>query len=601
MPLLMQDTSVDDYAVSAPPHSRLPRLDLGIDWTPRWEEFRTSLRGVLTGPKPAGKEAVSGGEHLRVEWIRAYRPRSPFLVAVVFHALAIWLITLPIWGFLPTSEADAVPMQLQLSWDLPADLPPITLPARAEKKSSTPPRRANSAPQQAQSGADAFNPHQTILSVPVRLTHPRQTLIEPEASMKAPKVMEQMPNVVQWSAPEILRPTIEYSTSKSKPELRRVQGRSVAAPQIANAAKMAEPESIAQTDVPQLAPPAPVPSAAVIASRRTIRRESVFAPQIADSMRSSDQTDLTRSGDVRLAPPAPLPSNSRIEASLRAELTVAAAPEVHEQTDGNPADVRKLIAISAAPAPPKSDVKLPEGNLAANVAISPDGKRPGTPGGAEHGATTSKSTSLSSANADSLPAAISVSNATEKPSNGGVARIGGLTPHLDLSMRPTAPGESTTARSVRTGPANVAALPPGAPPEDLLSGERFSMHVSTPDTTSTRGSWLFNFAQLGENPSDIAKPDTTLSGPEPIYTVDPRYPPETMVEHITGEVVLYAIIRKDGTVDSIQLVRSLDPRLDKAAMQALAQWKFRPGSRGGVPVDLEAVIHVPFEYRQLNY
>jgi protein TonB len=74
-----------------------------------------------------------------------------------------------------------------------------------------------------------------------------------------------------------------------------------------------------------------------------------------------------------------------------------------------------------------------------------------------------------------------------------------------------------------------------------------------------------------------------------------------MSEHITGEVVLYAIIRKDGSVDSIQLVRSLDPRLDKAAIEALGQWKFNPGTRAGQPVDLEAVIHVPFEYRQLNY
>ena len=74
-----------------------------------------------------------------------------------------------------------------------------------------------------------------------------------------------------------------------------------------------------------------------------------------------------------------------------------------------------------------------------------------------------------------------------------------------------------------------------------------------------------------------------------------------MNEHIDGEVVLYAIIRKDGSIDSIQLVRGLDPRLDKAAMDALTQWKFQPGARAGVPVDLEAVIHVPFEYKHLNY
>jgi TonB family protein len=119
--------------------------------------------------------------------------------------------------------------------------------------------------------------------------------------------------------------------------------------------------------------------------------------------------------------------------------------------------------------------------------------------------------------------------------------------------------------------------------------------------TSTRGSWVLNFAQLGVDARSATQAHGVLAGPLPVHTIDPKYPPETMNEHIEGEVVLYAIIRKDGSVDSVQLVRSLDPRLDKAAMEALTHWKFRPGARAGEPVDIEAVIHVPFEYRQLNY
>lgn len=65
MALLPQDTFAEDYVVTAAVHSRLPRLDLGIDWVPRWEEFCTSLRGALTGPKVSSNETVSGGEDLR--------------------------------------------------------------------------------------------------------------------------------------------------------------------------------------------------------------------------------------------------------------------------------------------------------------------------------------------------------------------------------------------------------------------------------------------------------------------------------------------------------------------------------------------------------
>jgi TonB family protein len=65
---------------------------------------------------------------------------------------------------------------------------------------------------------------------------------------------------------------------------------------------------------------------------------------------------------------------------------------------------------------------------------------------------------------------------------------------------------------------------------------------------------------------------------------------------VRGQIVLYAIIRKDGSVDSIQVVRGLDPQLDRNAMDALAQWKFRPGTHAGMPTDFEGVVYVPFSY-----
>jgi len=66
---------------------------------------------------------------------------------------------------------------------------------------------------------------------------------------------------------------------------------------------------------------------------------------------------------------------------------------------------------------------------------------------------------------------------------------------------------------------------------------------------------------------------------------------------VQGEVVLYGIIRKDGSVDSIQVLRGLDPQLDQNAIQALSEWKFRPATRAGHPVDVEAVVHIPFLYQ----
>jgi len=45
------------------------------------------------------------------------------------------------------------------------------------------------------------------------------------------------------------------------------------------------------------------------------------------------------------------------------------------------------------------------------------------------------------------------------------------------------------------------------------------------------------------------------------------------------------------------LVHGIDEQLDANAMEALSQWKFRPAARQGSPVELEAIVHIPFRLR----
>jgi TonB family protein len=146
----------------------------------------------------------------------------------------------------------------------------------------------------------------------------------------------------------------------------------------------------------------------------------------------------------------------------------------------------------------------------------------------------------------------------------------------------------------RTGPPNFAALPPGAKPEQVFGAKKmYTMLVNMPNLNSSTGSWILNFSELHSG-SALRVTSADLSGPSPIKKSDPRYPPTLVNEHVEGEVVLYAVIRADGSVDSVELVRGLDAQLDANAMEALSQWKFRPASRQGTPVDLEAVVHIPF-------
>jgi len=88
-----------------------------------------------------------------------------------------------------------------------------------------------------------------------------------------------------------------------------------------------------------------------------------------------------------------------------------------------------------------------------------------------------------------------------------------------------------------------------------------------------------------------------VSPPTVLQRVEPQYSEEGRKARYQGTVVLEAIVRRDGTVDIQRIVRSLGFGLDENAIQALKQWRFRPGMRNGVPVDVSLNIEVNFNLR----
>lgn len=87
-----------------------------------------------------------------------------------------------------------------------------------------------------------------------------------------------------------------------------------------------------------------------------------------------------------------------------------------------------------------------------------------------------------------------------------------------------------------------------------------------------------------------------LRNPVPIHSPAPSYTEEGRKAKIEGVVVLRVIVRKDGRVDGIKVIRSLGYGLDEAAVQTVAtQWRFQPGILNGQPVDVHNVtIEVNF-------
>ncbi len=543
---------IDDSIIECSPHGRLPRLDLGIDWESPWNEFRSSARDYFSGPRAPKDCEQPADSDLRVKWIEGKNSPWAFAASSVWHVVAIALLILPIWGFLPSPAHNLVPPNIEVSWTAPRDLPPIHLqspraPAAKPRHREPTVQKAIEKQSPAPKGADVFHPRQTILSTPVRITHPRQTLIEPAAPIAPPKIDPQLPNLVQWAA-NTPAPQLEMQlpTSAATPTVRRRRIASAVAPDIANLEKNSGPLNIAPSPAVIPAPQMPVaPMSAAAAQFRTRRAGAAAAPEINGPSATASLLDV--------------------------------------------------VALSASPAPPAPIVEVPRGNLAARVAISTAGAHRGVPtGSGSHPG--GASTSPAGGNG-SFPAAVSVSGGHADAVASG-SGIGESRARSRFLLKPMYSLPDPPRMAPRKGPADVAGLGRNERPEDLFAGkEVHSLNIALPNVTSTSGNWVLKFAQLDEGISPFNRPSGVLYGPVPVIKVDPKYPVEAIRENIEGEVVLYAIIRANGSVDSIQIVRHLDPLVDREAVAALAQWKFRPATRKGKPVAVEAVVHIPFNYK----
>ena len=78
-----------------------------------------------------------------------------------------------------------------------------------------------------------------------------------------------------------------------------------------------------------------------------------------------------------------------------------------------------------------------------------------------------------------------------------------------------------------------------------------------------------------------------------IHDVTPQYPPEAGRARIEGAVVLFAVIGTDGSVKDVRVESGL-PILAQAAMDAVKQWRYKPYTINGEPVEVDSRITINF-------
>lgn len=85
----------------------------------------------------------------------------------------------------------------------------------------------------------------------------------------------------------------------------------------------------------------------------------------------------------------------------------------------------------------------------------------------------------------------------------------------------------------------------------------------------------------------------TLEPAQLINRIEPIYPSMAKQMRREGTVVLHAIIARDGSVQSLEVV-SGDPLFIRSALDAVRQWVYRPTYLSGEPVEVDTQITVQY-------
>lgn len=156
----------------------------------------------------------------------------------------------------------------------------------------------------------------------------------------------------------------------------------------------------------------------------------------------------------------------------------------------------------------------------------------------------------------------------------------------------------------RAGPAAPTAAPPQyAPlPAPVAGGsEEISNAPAPPLRTDDEGQPRLVETAPPPPPTAPAPPahpaaPVATSQPQPISTPAPRYPKQSLRNGEEGTVMVSAEIDPDGVPSSVEVARSSGSRhLDRAAVDAVRRWRFRPAMSDGRATSGRVQVPITFK------
>lgn len=582
--------SLSNASLPEPGKVPLHGFRLLVEPEPWRRVFLRNLADLFRGTAPPAWVNSKPGQY----WTDAivHRPVAwKFMqVSVVAHvlALAAAIGASRLWQDQPVVLSDALTRtNTIIHYQVSEYLPPVHM--RQNEDENKPPLRSY------QQEADPERAPQQIVSLNADHNSTRQTIIQPDPMLLRHDVP--MPNIVAWTAipgpplaarhpltelpaaapqvvapaqqalehssnqlvfplpaqPMVVAPSAPMAISSSLPIL------AMAGPVVVAPAPDAAPRDPGSLQLPAQAPPQVAAPASGIASAHTM------AQAIPGS-------------DPQVVPPAPDAGRRNLSSMAFPGAGQNVAPPAQPVTAGTgqsqAREMGQLLALNAHPAPPSGPLHVPEGNRKGEFAAGPEGHA-GASGAPE---TRKGDPSPASGSGDSLgQGAIYVSPPPTK--------VTGAVVVASASLPKSAGVDVPSSDSI----------------ENQVFGARknYGMRLNMPNLVSAMGSWSVRFAEL--NPDGDGHGQSEIIAPEAIRKVDPAYPASLLHDRVEGVVVLHAVIHSDGSVGEVRVLEGFNPQLDANACAALERWRFRPGLKNGIPIDVEAVIRVPFRVRQAPF
>jgi TonB family protein len=190
----------------------------------------------------------------------------------------------------------------------------------------------------------------------------------------------------------------------------------------------------------------------------------------------------------------------------------------------------------------------------------------------------------------------------EPPPPAALARVLNI-----MTARPIPPPPAAVRPPSSSVPRDTGAAPSVIP--DEIAVEREVAPSGTGDTPAigsvSFGEGVIGSVNLGERvvaptppPPPVqerkpVRPGGDIREPQKIRHVPPIYPQIAISAGVQGIVILEATISEAGTIENLRVLKS-HPLLERAAIEAVKQWRYTPTRLNGVPVPIIMTVTVNF-------